>query len=61
MPNWRNWIARKTSNLEVAGSSPALGERFKSVPIVKHYPVGKWGDRKEDLTVLRDEEGGVIH
>jgi hypothetical protein len=22
---WRNWIARKTSNLKVAGSSPAMG------------------------------------
>ena len=25
MPNWRNWIARMTSNHKVAGSSPALG------------------------------------
>ena len=25
IPTWRNWIARETSNLEVAGSSPAVG------------------------------------
>ena len=25
MPNWLNWIERKTSNLEVEGSSPLLG------------------------------------
>ena len=25
MPCWRNWIARKTSNLKVVGSSPTQG------------------------------------
>jgi hypothetical protein len=29
MPNWRNWIARMTSNHEVAGSSPALGAFYR--------------------------------
>ena len=25
LPLWRNWIARETSNLEVAGSNPVRG------------------------------------
>ena len=28
---WRNWIARQTSNLKVAGSNPAM-DTFGSVP-----------------------------
>ena len=28
LPPWRNWIARKTSNLEVAGSNPVGGIFF---------------------------------
>ena len=30
MPNWRNWIARKTSNLEVPSSSLGFGFNFKT-------------------------------
>jgi hypothetical protein len=29
-PNWRNWIARVTSNHKVAGSNPALGDTIVS-------------------------------
>ena len=33
-PNWLNWIEHQTSNLGVAGSSPALGVYdWGSVPI----------------------------
>ena len=33
MPSWRNWIARMTSNHEVAGSSPAMGDNFYKIDI----------------------------
>ena len=36
LPTWRNRIARKTSNLEVAGSSPAVGVlKCECVRVVK--------------------------
>jgi hypothetical protein len=45
-PNWRNWIARKTSNLKVAGSSPALGAC--SISSVGRAPVFQAGRRRFD-------------
>ena len=29
-PDWRNWIARETSNLKVTGSSPVSGDASMS-------------------------------
>ena len=37
-PNWRNWIARMTSNHKVAGSSPALGEYARLAQSVERTP-----------------------
>ena len=31
-PQWRNWIALQTSNLEVVGSNPTWGGTFSSAP-----------------------------
>ena len=36
VPHWRNWITRETSNLEIAGSSPAWGEQQLQLSWLEH-------------------------
>ena len=37
MPQWRNWIARRTSNPEVVGSSPTWGIAGCKIPSHFHW------------------------
>ena len=62
---WRNWIARKTSNLEVPGSSPGWGASFlppkssrscigllPTTPVTAHPPnnlLSKHAQKADDL------------
>ena len=65
-PQWRNWTAHQTSNLGVAGSSPAWGIIFdptqsargmlhqivSTLVIIKHDRPGKWSDGRLPKNVI---------
>ena len=47
LPSWRNWTARKTSNLEAAGSTPAEGSK-RTVDVIVACQPSKLDDREHN-------------